>query len=42
MANDKLVFGRTFSDHMLEIDWDKVSVLPYTSYTLEFEKLITR
>lgn len=26
MANEKLVFGRTFSDHMLEIDWDKVRV----------------
>jgi hypothetical protein len=22
VPNDKLVFGRTFADHMLEIDWD--------------------
>lgn len=26
VSNDKLVFGKTFTDHMLEIDWESEKV----------------
>ena len=25
LPNEKLAFGKTFSDHMLEVDWDNVN-----------------
>ena len=41
LANDKLIFGKTFTDHMLEIDWDvnsgwsKPSIHPHRPLTID-------
>lgn len=41
LANDKLLFGRSFTDHMLEIDWDNTTgwttpkITPYHNLSLD-------